>query len=211
MTFLDRKEAGKSLAKALFAFKGKTNTIVLSLARGGVPVGQEIARALNLPMDILIVRKIGAPSHPEFALGAIASGDVMVWNESALPFVNPKDLEIQMIIKKEREELKRREECYRGNLLYPDLADKTVIIVDDGLATGTTAKAAIEAVRHLGAKAIVLAIPVAAKDSVEMLQSEVDQLICLYQPVDFKAVGLWYAHFKQVSDDEVIKIMQHFS
>jgi putative phosphoribosyl transferase len=208
MIFLNRKEAGQCLAQALSNFKGKTNTIILSLPRGGVPVGKEVAKTLKIPMDILIVRKIGSPSYPEFALGAIASGDVLVWNDKAIPLIDINSTQIQAVIQAEYAELKRRERCYRGEKPYPDLKGKDIILVDDGIATGTTVKAAIQALRNLGVHTIILAIPVAAKDSIQALQGLVDKVICLYQPENFNAVGRWYQHFEQVTDEEVIDIMQ---
>jgi putative phosphoribosyl transferase len=208
MIFANRKKAGQCLAKALLKFKAKINTIILSLPRGGVPIGYELALALNLPMDILVVRKIGSPNYPEFALGAIASGNVLVWNEAVKRFIDIHDPQIQAVINTERVELMRRELCYRGNKPYPKLQDKIVILVDDGVATGTTVRAAIQALHRLDVASIILAVPVAAKDSIADLESQVDELICLYQPENFNAVGAWYTDFAQVSDAEVIEIMK---
>lgn len=200
----DRRSAGRALADALAAYAGRDDVIVLALPRGGVPVAAEIARALDAPLDVLLVRKLGLPDQPELAMGAIASGGTVVFNEDVLAATRLPDDVIADVIALEQRELERRERLYRGDRPWPELAGRTVILVDDGLATGATMRAAIEAVRAQGAARVVVAVPVAPPDTVARLQALADEVIALYQPVHFMAVGQWYVDFSQVDDDEVI-------
>ncbi len=202
MIFKDRQEAGKKLAEKLLKYKDE-NPIVLSLPRGGVPVGHEIAEKLKCPSDVFIVRKLGVPFQPELGMGAIAENGVYILNERLVQNLQISESQIQEVLTKELAELKRRVNFYRGGNLIQNLKNKTVILVDDGLATGISARAAIKGLRELQAKKIILAVPVGAAESVEDLKLMVDELICLYCPDDFSAVGEWYEDFTQVSDEEV--------
>ncbi len=207
MIFRDRQDAGRQLARWLQEQYTDTEAIVLALPRGGVPVGYEIAHLLNLPMDVFIVRKIGAPAHPELAVGAIAPGNVKVLNQALIRALDITESQLNYIIAQETEELGRRIRLFRGNRPFPALQGKTVILVDDGLATGSTALAAIQALRQAKPAKIVLAVPVSAPETVENLSTEVDELICLEMPTPFGAVGLWYQNFTQTSDEEVIDLL----
>jgi predicted phosphoribosyltransferase len=197
----NRREAGLDLAQALQPFRARPDAIVLGLPRGGVPVAYEVARALDVPLDVYIVRKLGLPGHEEFAMGAIASGGTMVVNPDVERFV-PR-LVIDAVAEQERRELERRERLYRGERPPLDLAGRTAILVDDGLATGSTMRAAARAVRQQGAARVVIAVPVAAPDTCADMRGEADEVVCPYTPDPFRAVGLWYEDFDQTSDDEV--------
>lgn len=200
----DRTAAGQALAKALQKYQNQDHVIVLALPRGGVPVAYEIAMALKAPLDLMLVRKLGAPHFPELAMGAIASGGIRVLNEQVIASYAIQEDDIATVEAKEREELRRRDKTYRGDRPHPNLQDQTVILVDDGLATGSTMLAALEAVQLQHPKAIVVAVPVAPPDTVYRLQKIADEVICPIQPDDFYAIGQWYADFSQVSDAEVI-------
>lgn len=209
--FEDRADAGKKLAQQLLEFRNQ-DVVVLALPRGGVPIGYEIAKRLNVPLDVLVVRKLGAPLNPEFGIGAIAPGGVKIIDQEALQQLGISEEEIDHIEKEERKELNRRLKEYRGSTLLPDIRGKTVILVDDGLATGVSARAAIEAVLDQHPQKLVVALPVCAQDSLEDLRSLVrpmkDEVICLDTPSDFSAVGHWYQNFDQVSDLEVIDLLK---
>jgi putative phosphoribosyl transferase len=207
MAFRDRKDAGQQLAKALAHYQ-QEDCLVLGLPRGGVVVAAEVARALNKPMDVLVVRKLGAPTHPELAIGALGPNDVLVTNQHLIRALGVEDDELQEIIRRERAELDRRLHFFRGKRPFPDLQDKTVILVDDGLATGASAMAAIRATRAMGARRIVLAVPVGAHSTVADLRREVDELICLEAPEFFDAVSHWYVAFPQTGDAEVIRLLE---
>ncbi|MBZ9559853.1 MULTISPECIES: phosphoribosyltransferase family protein [unclassified Modicisalibacter] len=198
----DRRDAGERLAKRL---RGSVDAsaLVLGLPRGGVPVAAEIARALGAELDVMVVRKLGVPGHEEFAMGAIASGGVQVLDEPLIHRLGLDDRALHTVVAREQRELERRERVFRGERPYPSLAGRQVILVDDGIATGATMRAAIRAVRRLGAEHCILAVPVAAPDSLEALRPEVDRVECLAAPADFSAVGQWYRHFDQTGDDEV--------
>ncbi|WP_129140770.1 phosphoribosyltransferase [Modicisalibacter coralii] len=198
----DRRDAGERLAKRL---RGNVDAsaLVLGLPRGGVPVAAEIAHALGAALDVMVVRKLGVPGHEEFAMGAIASGGVQVLDEPLIHRLGLDDRALQTVVAREQRELERRERAFRGERPYPSLAGRQVILVDDGIATGATMRAAIRAVRRLGAEYCILAVPVAAPDSLEALRPEVDRVECLAAPADFSAVGQWYRHFDQTGDDEV--------
>jgi predicted phosphoribosyltransferase len=181
--------------------------IVLALPRGGVPVGYEVARVLGAPLDVFLVRKLGFPGHEEFAMGAIASGGMRVLNEDVFnEYPVPMHL-VDAAVQREMIELERREKSYRGSRPHPDLRNKTVVVVDDGLATGSTMRAAVRALRQLHPRAIVVAVPVAARQTCDQLRAEVDDILCLRTPEPFEAVGLWYENFDQTSDEEVHELL----
>lgn len=207
MGFHDRFEAGRLLAAALVEFARKPDALVLALPRGGVPVGFEIARHLHLPLDVFLVRKLGVPSQPELAFGAIASGGMRVLNDDVVKaFALSHDL-IDAVAARERIELDRRQREYQQNRPAHSLVGKAVILVDDGLATGSSMRAAARALRLQRPSSIVAAIPVAARETFASLASEVDRMVCLEQPENFAAVGQWYARFEQITDAEVSRIL----
>ena len=208
LRFKDRHQAGILLARDLEPFAHRRDVIVLALPRGGVPVAFEVARILDLPMDVFMVRKLGAPGHEEFAIGSIASGGVRFIDNSMIQALGVSESVLAEIIKREEQELERRESLYRGNRPPLDLRGKTVIVVDDGLATGSTMRAAVTAIRKLGPKDIVVAVPVCAPLSDEELQNDVRVwCVCAYAPEPFYAVGLWYENFEQTSDEEVQRLI----
>jgi len=206
--FLDRHEAGRILAKSLTEYASNQNVVVLALPRGGVPVAFEIAMALSIPLDVFIVRKLGLPGHEEFAMGAIASGGTVVFNESLVNRLDLSLLSVKTVIEREQKELIRREQLYRGVRPFPNLEGKTIILVDDGIATGSTMRAAIKALRQHQPECLVVAVPVAANSTCREMEFLVDKLICPMKPIDFYAVGLWYENFSQTSDDEVIELLK---
>jgi predicted phosphoribosyltransferase len=206
--FEDRRDAGQQLAARLMSYR-EQDPIVLALPRGGVVVGFEIAEALHAPLDVLVARKLGAPGQPELGIGAIALGGVIVLDEFAVRYLGISQQELERIIAAETREMERRLQLYRGNHPALNVENKTAILVDDGLATGVTARAAICSLRQLHPRRIVLAVPVCAPQTTEAIRPEVDDLVCLLQPEQFRAVGLWYRDFEQVSDEEVIALLQH--
>jgi len=207
MQFTDRFEAGRKLAGALHAYAGDPTVVVLALPRGGVPVAYEVARALHAPLDIFTVRKLGLPGHEELAMGALASGGVRVLNDEVVrAFAIPQEV-IDAVAEEEQQELARREQAYRGNRPRPDVRGRTVILVDDGLATGSTMRAAAAALRQYRPARIVSAVPVAAPSTCSDLRKEVDDIVCLHTPEPFQAVGLWYDDFSQTSDDEIHELL----
>jgi putative phosphoribosyl transferase len=197
------------LAGKLRAYANRPDVIVLALPRGGVPVAFEVARALNVQLDVLIVRKLGAPDQPELALGAIASGGVRVLNEELLRYYTVPDEVIESVAAREQEELERRERIYRGDRPAPDVRGRTVILVDDGIATGTTMRSAVEALKKLGATSVVIAVPVAPESVCEEFQRLKDHVVftCLATPEIFFAVSLWYENFRQTTDEEVCDLL----
>ena len=203
----NRKAAGQALAEALHAYSDRDDVIVLGLPRGGVPVAMEVAVALGAPLDLMLVRKLGTPGQEELAMGAIASGDSRVINEDVVQALAIPPQVIERVVAEERNELKRREQVYRGERPWPKLADQYVILVDDGLATGATMRAAVGSVRTQLPAHIVVAVPVAPPDTVAMLRQQADEIVCLAEPEPFRAIGQWYADFSQVSDDEVRQIL----
>lgn len=205
--FINRFAAGKLLAKHLYNYAHSPNAIVLALPRGGVPVAYEISQALAIPLDVFIVRKLGVPKHEELAMGAIATGGTIFLNQQMIDSLNLTDAAIQSIIKKEQHELKRREKAYRQDRPLLQVKNKLVILVDDGIATGATMHAALQALRQQQPKSIVIAVPVAASSTCKALEGLADQLICLYKPDKFYAVGLWYEDFTQTTDQEVITLL----
>jgi predicted phosphoribosyltransferase len=206
MIYRDRREAGRALARLLAAYRGKSDVLVLALPRGGVPVAFEVARALDAPLDVFIVRKLGVPGHEEYAMGAIASGGVRVMSPEAAHLGIPPAM-IEAVTEREQRELERRERLYRGGKPPLAVKDRTVILVDDGLATGSTMRAAALAVRRLGPKRIVVAVPVGARDTCAEFRGEVDETICAASPEPFGGVGAWYDDFAQTSDDEVHRLL----
>jgi predicted phosphoribosyltransferase len=205
--FRDRAEAGRLLAARLEKYAGKPDVIVLALPRGGVPVAYEVARALHAPMDVFVVRKLGIPGQEELAMGAVATGGVRVLNDQVVSGLGIPDYVIDAVVNWETEELKRRERVYRGDRPPPDVRGKTVILVDDGLATGSTMLAAVQALRQQGPARIVVAVPVASPDTCELLKAHVDEVVCAATPEPFYAVGLWYRDFSQTTDDEVRELL----
>ncbi len=206
--FENRSEGGRTLAERLAGYKNRKDVVVLALPRGGVPVAFEVAKALNAPLDVLLVRKLGVPGHEELAFGAIASGGIKVFNEALVNALNLPVSMIEEVIGKETEELDRRETIYRRGRGPFELDGKTVIIVDDGLATGATMRAAITAVRTLKPKRIIAAAPVASRETCEGITHKSDDLcICSETPEPFYGVGMWYRDFGQTSDDEVCRLL----
>lgn len=204
--FQDRRDAGRQLAEKLLPYQ-RENCLVLALPRGGVVVGYEVAKRLQAPLDVLVVRKVGAPGHEELAVGAIGPENVVVWNWDLLNYLRLHPENLDRAVQQEKLELKRRLEAFRGQRPFPDLQDKTVIVVDDGLATGATAKAAIQAAKALKPGKLVLAIPVGSPSTVSELRYAVDDLVCLEMPAQFSAVSQWYEQFPQNSDQEVIGLL----
>jgi putative phosphoribosyl transferase len=207
----DRRAAGAVLAARLGAYAGRPDVVVLGLPRGGVPVASEVARELRAPLDVFLVRKLGVPGHEELAMGAIASGDVEVINRDVVERLEIPLHVVAAVATRELHELARREATYRAGRRAPDLHGKAVILVDDGLATGSTMRAAVEAVRAQRPARIVVAVPVAAPATVEALAPEVDEVICPLQPESFYAVGLWYDNFDPVSDEQVRDLLRRAS
>ena len=206
--FQDREDAGRTLARFLAAYAGRPDVLVLALPRGGVPVGAEVARALRAPLDVFVVRKVGAPSQPELAIGAIATGGTVVVNQEVIRELGiPREL-FEREVEHERREVERRERSYRGARPPPQLSGKTVILVDDGLATGATMRAAARAARSQGPARVVVAVPVGARDTCAEMGADADEVVCVRTPEPFLAVGLWYRDFSQTSDEEVREILE---
>jgi putative phosphoribosyl transferase len=206
--FENRADAGVKLATKLSRYANRPDVLVLALPRGGVPVAYEVARALRAPLDVFIVRKLGVPGYEELAMGAIASGGVRVMNDDiARSFDFPQTV-INSIARREEAELRRRERLYRGNRPAPNVHGRTVILVDDGLATGSTMRAAAVALRQMGPSKVIVAVPVAAPETCAEFRSEVDDVICFATPDPFMAVGAWYADFSQTSDQEVRDLLE---
>lgn len=207
-SFRDRREAGKKLAQKLSVYAGRQDVTVLALPRGGVPVAYEVARALNAPLDVFIVRKLGMPGREELAIGAIASGGVRVLNQDIIRMLSIPDEVVEFIVRREGQELERREKLYRGGRAMPEIRDRTIILIDDGLATGASMRAAIEGVRAQHPARIVIAVPTAAIETYEALQDEVDEILCMITPEPFYGVGYWYQDFSQITDEEVRNLLQ---
>lgn len=204
----DRVDAGRSLVEPLQKYAHRSEVIILALPRGGVPVAYEVATALQVRMDLMLVRKLGMPGHEEYAMGAIASGGILIRNEDALRAYPVDRAAFDRVVARETQELQRREQLYRGSRAPLQLADQVVILVDDGLATGASMKAAIQAVRRHSPARIVVAVPVAALDTVEQLQFEVDEVVCPLTPQWLMSIGYWYKNFSQTSDEQVIDLLQ---
>ncbi|MER6524011.1 phosphoribosyltransferase family protein [Streptomyces sp. NPDC001508] len=210
MRFRNRREAGQELGLRLmeWASEGELpNPLVLALPRGGVPVAAEVARALGAPLDVLVARKIGLPGRPETGIGALVGDDPPLFDRRALEMLGLSEDRLVKDVAREREELKRRALLYRGGRSGPDVRGRTVVLVDDGLATGATARAALRHLRRREPTRLILAVPVCAPETATEMRSEADDVVCLRQPSDFRAVGLWYDDFRQVSDDEVIRLL----
>lgn len=205
--FHNRSEGGRLLAHLLQEYAGRPDLVVLALPRGGVPVAYEVARALSAPLDIFLVRKLGVPGHEELAMGAIASGGVRVLNPDVIYGLNIPQNVIDRVAEWELRELERRERAYRGNKDKLEVRDKTVILVDDGLATGSSMRAAIAALRQQHPAQIIITVPVASVSICNELRSEVDRVICALTPEPFHAVGLWYEDFSQITDEEVRELL----
>jgi len=210
ITFLDRRDAGRQLAVKLQDYAGDPGVLVLGLPRGGVPVAYEVARALRAPLDVFVVRKLGVPGHRELAMGAIASGGMRVLNPDVIDGLGITPAMVESVAAKELLELERQERAYRGDAPLPELAGRTVIVVDDGLATGSTMRAAVRALRQRKPKRIIVAVPVAARETAFSLRQEAD-VVCLSTPPDFHAVSMWYEDFSQTSDDEVRNLLESAS
>lgn len=202
-TFADRAEAGQLLAQQLQHYAGRDDVIVLGLPRGGVPVACEVAQALRVPLDVFIVRKLGVPGFEELAAGAIASGGVRVLNDDVMRSLPHADAIIEAVTEREKTELERREQSYRDGRPAPQLRDRVVILVDDGLATGATMRAAVKALRQAGAARIVVAVPVGPPETCREMADEADEAVCATAPESFHAVGQYYDDFAQTTDDEV--------
>jgi len=207
--FRNRTEAGRRLAEKLAAYAGRPDILVLALPRGGVPVGYEVARALGAPLDVFVVRKLGVPGYEELAMGAVATGGVRVLNDEIVRGLGISEHEIDAAVARELQELARRERLYRGDRPPPDVASRTVILVDDGLATGATMRAAVAALRQQHPARIVVAVPTASPDTCEALKAEADDVICAMTPEPFFAVGHWYEDFTQTTDNEVRELLAH--
>jgi putative phosphoribosyl transferase len=207
--FKNREDAGRRLARELRRYSGRSDVIVLALPRGGVPVAFEVAEALHAPLDVFVVRKLGLPWHEELAIGALASGGVRVLDADLIRVARVSDADIERVTAAEQAELERREKCYRGTRPFPDLSGRTVILVDDGLATGSTMRAAVEALRKQGPAAVVVAVPVAPAETCNAFRAIADEIICAETPEPFQAVGLWYEDFSQTSDDDVHQLLEH--
>lgn len=206
--YLDRYAAGKVLAEHLKQYANQKNVIVLALPRGGVPVAYEIAKTITAPLDVFIVRKLGVPTHEELAFGAIASGGTMVFNEDIIEELNLSKNMLDQVIVKEQQELNRRNLKYRGDKVFPDFKNKIIILVDDGIATGATMRAAIAALRKLNPQKIIVAVPVAAESTCLEIQKLADEMICPLRPLHFYAVGAWYETFEQTEDEEVYSLLR---
>jgi putative phosphoribosyl transferase len=205
--FPNRAEAGRVLAQRLEKYRGDDDVIVLGLPRGGVPVAYEVAHSLGVPLDVFIVRKLGVPGFEELAVGAIASGGVRVLNDEVVRALPNADEIIEAVTKRETAEIQRREQEYRNGRPVPELRDRTVILVDDGLATGATMRAAVKALRQRGATKIVVAVPVGPPETCREFEDVADEVVCASAPEYFQAVGQYYEDFSQTSDDEVRELL----
>lgn len=208
MIFRDRREAGRLLAEKLSFLKGKENLLVLAIPRGGVVVGSEVAKALGAPLDVYITRKIGAPYNPELAIGAIASDGTLILDRSLASRLGVSEEYIKVQSAREREEIERRMRRYRGSRASPDLEGKRVVLVDDGIATGATIEATIDALQKRGLEELILAIPVAPRETIDRLEKKVNRLVCLHAPEIFWAVGSFYLTFDQTTDEEVVALLE---
>ncbi|HSA92015.1 MAG TPA: phosphoribosyltransferase [Terriglobales bacterium] len=208
MAFYDRADAGRQLASRLSKYRNRPGVLVLALPRGGVPVGFEVAAALEAPLDVFLVRKLGVPFQPELAMGALASGGTRVLNPLVTEALALAPEIMESVVAREQAELERRERVYRSGRPAPEVKGKTVILVDDGIATGSTMRAAVLALREQAAKEIVVAVPVAPQSAVAELSSLADELVCVLEPLEFLAIGEWYQDFAQLTDQEVNRLLQ---
>jgi len=211
LRYRDRATAGRLLAQRLADYRGRTDVIVLALPRGGVPVAAEVARELGAPLDVFLVRKLGVPAHPELAMGAIAEGGVRVLSDDVIRELGIPERAIEQVAARELIELERRERQYRGARETPDVRNRIVIIIDDGLATGATMEAAVLALRERHPARVIAAAPVGAPESTARLRNVADDVICLQTPDPFSAVGLWYEDFSQTSDEEVRQLLDELT
>ena len=211
MLFHNRTEAGRQLATKLTAYAGRPDVLVLALPRGGVPVAFEVARALHAPLDVFLVRKLGLPGQEELAMGAIASGGTRVLNEEVVTQLNIPEEVIAIVAAEEQRELTQRERAYRDGRPAPDVRGRTIILVDDGLATGSTMRAAIAALRRREPARIIVAVPVGSHETCAELEGEADETVCVHMPEPFRAVGLWYDDFRQTTDEEVHDLLARAS
>lgn len=207
MIFRDRVEAGRALARRLQSYAGRADVLVLALPRGGVPVAYQVAEALDAPLDVFLVRKLGVPGHKELAMGALASGGVRLLNESVVHQLGISPAVIDAVAENEQRELERRERLYRGDRPAPDVRGRTVILVDDGLATGSSMRAAAAALRRQHPARIVVAVPIAAESTCAEFRHEVDEVVCAATPEPFYSVGQWYVDFEQTTDEEVGELL----
>ena len=206
--FLNRRDAGRTLATYLSKYVGRNDVVVLALPRGGVPIAYEVAQALGAPLDLFLVRKLGTPGHRELAMGAIASGGIRVLNEDVVRWYSIPESVIEHVVREEQAELERRERAYREDRPAPDLQGRIVILIDDGLATGSTMRAAAQAVRERRPSRVVVAVPVGARETCAELAAHADEVICARMPEPFSAVGQWYLDFTQTEDEEVRDLLQ---
>jgi putative phosphoribosyl transferase len=205
--YADRREAGRELGQLLKKYANRDDVLVLALPRGGVPVAFEVAKALVAPLDVFLVRKLGTPGHRELAMGAIASGGIKVLNDDVVRYLGISDEQIAAVAREEQRELERREAAYRGDRHLPPLENKIVILVDDGLATGSTMRAAVQAVKQQNPAHVIVAVPVGARETCEELRGLADEVVCARTPTPFSAVGQWYVNFDQTTDAEVSDLL----
>ncbi|HIC7356876.1 TPA: phosphoribosyltransferase [Legionella pneumophila] len=205
--FQDRYQAGQLLGRKLKSYANRNDVIVLALPRGGVPVAAMISEVINAPLDLMIVRKLGVPGHEELAFGALASNKIKVYNEELLQYLQLSQKDINQVISQEENELARRNRAYRGDKPFPDLKNKIIILVDDGIATGASMRAAVLALRKESPKKIIVAVPVAPEDMNDIMKNVADEYVCLISPLSFNAVGLWYEDFSQTEDEEVLYLL----
>jgi putative phosphoribosyl transferase len=208
LVFRDRSDAGVQLSARLLRYAGDPNVVVLGLPRGGVPVAYQVARRLQAPLDVFVVRKLGAPGHRELAMGAIAAGGVRVLNPDVVTALRISEQMIAVVAAEEQKELERQQCAYRGDVPFPDLAGRTVIVVDDGLATGSTMRAAVKALRQMQPARVIVAAPVAAAETCGILAVEADEVVCVSTPESFHAVSMWYEEFSQTTDQEVRTLLE---
>jgi putative phosphoribosyl transferase len=208
MIFKNRTDAGRKLAAQLTRYADRGDVLVLALPRGGVPVAYEVAKRLNAPLDIFLVRKLGVPGHEELAMGAIASGGVRVINQDIVDYLTIPNRVIDAVAEREQRELERRERAYRDDRTQPDITNHVVILIDDGLATGSTMRAAAASLRLQKPRRIVVAVPVSSPETCDEFRSEVDEIVCAVTPEYFQGVGLWYEDFSQTSDEEVRDLLK---
>ncbi|MGH9905776.1 MAG: phosphoribosyltransferase [Pyrinomonadaceae bacterium] len=208
MIFRNRIDAGKQLAARLMRYAGRPDVLVLALPRGGVPVAYEVAKQLGAPLDVFLVRKLGVPGYEELAMGALASGGMRVINDDVVSYLKIPEEVINAVAAEEQQELERREKQYRGDRPPPDVKSRTVILIDDGLATGSTMRAAAAALREQDPARIVVAVPVSAPETCDDFRSEVDEIVCAVTPEPFRGVGLWYEDFSQTTDEEVRELLE---
>jgi len=209
--FKNRSTAGQQLALKLDKYANRSDVLVLALPRGGVPVGFEIAKKLNVCLDICLVRKLGVPKQKELAMGAIAPGEVITLNQDIVQELNITSEAIATVVELEKIELARREKKYRGSRSLPQIKDQTIILVDDGIATGATIRAAIATLKEKQPASIIVSIPIGQQDICEAINNEVDEVICLRQPTKLRSISLWYEDFTQTTDEEVCHLLAHFS